>query len=413
MTKIPRPVRRALVWGAHGVLAALTLPLGLHLALIPIEFNQFWLEKQEIRCGVASWETVWDAFHSAWSSGVDILWRRPSRAAPPLEDSLAVFSHIFSWIPPHAVVYPTEGFYYFRTHFGAEEVWGNVRIADLDKGVMSLAYFTVPDQKTVMRDFTVADGLGIQKWTDGLYDVSFEGKTVRFKIPDTAGLSPRRLKMLPEEEFVGQIHDESGIRLFLIFNRATNSFYEVLNDEEGVVERFDRPEKEILAGQRTGFVFYEDELWDRKVLVGVRLDNGVANNYYDGPGDQVPFRASLREKLRIAYPSTLLESGVDEHGVWLNKPQWCRFVIAPFHSYASLDDLIARVRRSDAGAPRSEFWTQLTKEWWYTPEWVASIAEKLAQEGKSFPVKDPAVTLRYAVASAMELPRSQEAVGLE
>lgn len=386
------------------LLAAVLLPPVAYAALNPFDFNQFWLQKLEMRHGVMSCGVFADFLRSSYAGGLDLLRRWPARQAPPFEDSEALFAHVFAWIPPHAVVYPTEGFYYFETRVGDDTVRGNVRVADLDKGLLSFAYFTVKedskDPKTVMRDFRVEDGLGIDKRSEHDYRVSYRGKTVAFKIPTTAETPPRRLGLLPEEHFVGQIHDESGIRFFLLYNRATHSFYEVLNEENGVADDLEPVGESCLVGKRTGFVFYEDGRHDRKLFLGLSLANGFANNYYDGPGDQVPFRADLAGMLHEAYPSTLLGDGVDAHGVWRNRDAWCRFVVGPFHSYGMVDELRERVRKCLAGAgdpdlPPGEFWTALTKEWWYTRDWMRDIASSLQAEGKRMPLEDPWRQLRF------------------
>ena len=263
--------------------------------------------------------------------------------------------------------------------------------------MLSFAYFPMPDKdrECKMCTITQKDGLDVLKRDDHHYDVSFQGKTVHFTLPPTGETPPRVLPLLPDEEFVGQIQDESGIRFFLMFNKTTTSFYEVLNEEDGVTDTLDNMEGSCLIGNRTGFVFWQDPDVGRKILVGVHLADGLANDYYDGPGDQVPFRAHLRDKLHLVYPSTLTKDGIDEHGVWRNTPQWCRFVVAPFYSYQTPQELVERVRRVDPRLPKSELWTALAKEWWYTPEWIRGMQEQLKKEGKAFPVQDPLHTLRF------------------
>jgi hypothetical protein len=262
---------------------------------------------------------------------------------------------------------------------------GNIRIADLDEGKISFAYFvtTNPQEQTRILDVNESNGLRIEKKSDYLYDVSFNGKTVRFKIPKTDFLPPQKTELLPTEEFVGHIHDESGIKLFLLYNHDTNSFYEILDDEGGTPEQFDDLNDGYVLGKRTAFVFFKENNPKRAILTGVFLENIKANNYFDGPGDQVPFRAWLKEKLRVAYPNTFLGDGIDEHGVYLNRPAWTRIAISPYERYSKIEDVVLRRKNCDAStASKSFFWTCLTKEWWNTKNWREGIFEQLKKEGK-------------------------------
>lgn len=391
-----RPARRRLLWGANALLAAAAIPVIVHLAAVPVSFNQFWLARQEARHGTLSAVTAWETFRSAWASGVGVLRRRPSSRPPRFDDRKGVFAYVFSWIPPYAVVYPTEGFYYFRDRWDGREVSGNVRVADLDKGIMSFAYFDAESRETLMGEMGPGDGLSVERRGEDEYRVTYQDKTIAFVLPGTWRTPPRSLDLLPEEEFVGRIHDESGIRFLLLYNRETHSFYETIDEEGGICDMFDPVGDGCFQGRRTRFVYYDDPDTGRKIFMGLDLADGRANNYYDGPGDQIPFRADLRDRLHEAYPSTLTDGGVDPHGVWLRIEPWCRFVIAPFHSYLDVEEIRARVRACDPFRGKSEFWTALTKEWWYTVDWLRWVEDRLAAEGKRIPLADPYRDLRFA-----------------
>ena len=374
---------RFALWSAPLIAFALGLPLLVHSTCNPIEFNQFLLQRLASQRGNFHAHEAWAGVKSAFVSGVGILRRRPARTAPDLHDSRAMFAHVFAWIPESAYAYPTERFYYFKLDVGEREVMGNLRLADLDKGTLSFAYFTLPDKETWIRTFTAKDGLEIEKRSSSEYQLTFEGKSVTFEIQRTDVRGPAALATLPAEEFVGQLFDESGMRFFVLYNHATNSFYEVLNDEEGVADRLlPVGDTSFVIGERTGFVFYVDAQYRRTLLVGVDLENVKRNNYLDGPGDQVPIALDLREKLHVAYPNTLLGDGVDEHGVYVNKTEWSRIAVSPYIRYASLTEFPARLLACEGTQDRSIFWTCLTKEWWNTAEWRKSMLEKLASEGK-------------------------------
>lgn len=374
---------RFAAWSAPLAGLALGLPLLVHSTCNPIEFNQFLLQRLASQPGNFHAAEAWAGVKSAFVSGVGILERRPSRTAPELTDSRAMFSHIFSWIPEYAVAYPTERFYYFKLQVGEREVMGNVRLAELDQGRVSFAYFTLPDKETWIRTVGAEDGLEVEKLSSSEYRVTFEGKTVTFEIQRSEIRGPSKLATLPAEEVVGQLFDESGIRLFVLYNNATNSFYEVLNDEDGVAdELLPVGDTSFVVGKRTGFVFYVDKDYRRTLLVGVDLENVKKNNYLDGPGDQVPIALDLRDKMHVAYPNTLLGDGIDEHGVYLKKNEWSRIAVSPYTRYASLAEFPERLLSCAGEQDRSVFWTCLTKEWWNTAPWRESIFTKLASEGK-------------------------------
>ena len=366
-------------------IALLLCPWLVHLWGMPLQFNQFLLQRLDARYGVMTAQELVDELRSAYTSGVNILHGKPIRTQPDFEDVKGMFRYVFSWVPPYAIVYPTEGFYYFSFSLKGKQVAGNLRVADLDLGTLTMAYFTGPEQETRFLDITTADGLRVVKHSDYLYDVTYGRQTIRFKIPRTSIQRPHDLRRLPEEEWLAQIHDESGLRLWLLYNYRTASFYEVLNEEQGVTDRFEAIGHHLVVGRRTGFVFYQDATYGRKVLVGVYRDTAYRNNYFDGPADQVPYRLTFRDKLHTVYPNTLLGDGVDEHGVYLNTPLWQRIAVAPYQLYTSTQELFERAERCASETGKSALWTCLTREWWNTPEWRQEIADTLAKQGKVLP----------------------------
>lgn len=361
------------------VLLTIFGPVTVGLTKRDVEWNQFLIQRAELNFGAASTGDLYDFAKSSWLLGIQRMFEsRPPK--PALDDTKAMFRYIFSNVPPYAVVYPTEGFYYFSTDVDGKRVMGNLRVAELSDKKLSFTYFTVGDKQTWSYKLSESDQFHVTKKADGLFEVSTLGMNKTFQITDRWKTPPRRLKLLAEERFVGQINDESGIRLFLLFNENTSSFYEVLNEESAVCERLIPADGRHFVGARTGFVYYEDPDYKRKILVGVDLENVKANNFFDGPGDQVPFFLNLRDLLHRAYPNTLLGDGIDEHGVYLHKEDWMRVAVCPYFRYVRIDEVLARSAKCDINKPKGQFWTDLTKEWWNTETWRDGVMRKIESE---------------------------------
>ena len=377
---------RRFVIPVNVALLIVLVPFVTHLFAQPIRFNQFQIQRLELRYRTASIGTVLDAFRSAYTSGLNILWRRPGRDAPPRDDPERFFRYVFSWLPSYAVVYPTEGFYYFRVGDDAGGVTsGNLRLAELDRGRITFACFEAGTYgSTETCTIGPSDGLSVEVVSDDTYAVRYGGRTVRFVIRGRSLQATPALAMLPAEQFVGRVYDESGLVFLLLYNEQTNAFYYVLDDAYGINETLDPIEEPYLLGSRTGFVYYDDPQHDRRLLVGLRRSSVEVNDYFDGPGDQVPYWIDLRELLHRSYPSTLVGDGIDAHGVKLGAPVWARFVIAPYHQYGSVSELLELQadRRREPLDDAGRRWTTLTREWWNTPHWRAMIKETLRAEGK-------------------------------
>jgi len=372
------------------VLLLLGSPLLLHALFQPIAFNQSLIELAEMKYGAASVGTYARFFRSCYASGLNILFNRPSRTPPAYADHEAMFSYVFSWIPGYAEVYPTEGYYYFSFHHPERGLLaGSLRLADLDQGHLTLSYFKLCDEEEERGLVSeTLHGIEIEKLSDYAYDVRHGGRTVRFRLQDESFIRrrPERLKTIPDEEFVARMHDESGLKFFVFFNHATTSFYYVLDEEEGAADTFEPLGADgHVRGARTGFVFYDDREYGRKVLVGVSFACVKRNDFFDGPGDQMPFRARLRRKLHKAYPSTMLGRGIDVHGVLQGRSRWQRYLISTYHPYGNLEDMIRYNQEALAGdrTDPSTFWTTLTKEWWHTRRWRETVYDKLESEGRS------------------------------
>ena len=378
------------------------LPLLLHGLRLPIRFNQFMIQELEQTDSTRATPALWRRLRSAYSSGLNILRRWPSATPPSFDDELAMFRHIWSWLPTVAWVYPTEGFYYFNFPMEEHSVWGNVRIAAADSGEIGIAYFKRPGNEVRILKLHYEDGVRVRKHNDFRYDVTFEGKTVAFhmnEINESAPEAPLRAN----EEAIGRIHDEAGVRLHLLFNHETDSFYYVL-DETYLLSDTLRPVGDhVLLSERTGFLYYDEEAASRKVLVGVAHSNVKENNFYDGPGDQVPFRMNLKRKMQRAYKNCLRENGIDTHGVYRKADHWSRLAICPYVIYKSVADVRhlvedAQKKVQETGRP-DYLATALTKEWWNNSFWNKQMGKKVAELGKYPPRRERGTTASAVDAS--------------
>ncbi len=345
----------------------------------PFAYNQLLVAQANLLHG--RWRPMeWlDAFRSSWSAGLDVI----ARSGPNDEPRVTEPAGVFDWLPSRCVVYPTEGFYYFATTIHGRAIMGNVRIADLDRGELGSAYFTIPGKESWSFRARAADGLEVWRLGPTEVEVTWRGKSVTFVEPHWGTRPPDNLALLAEERFIGQVYDESAVQFFLLFNERTDSFYFVLNEEVGLNETLEPLREDVLVGRRSGFAFWVDPELDRKLLIGTALQHADRNDYFDGPQDQVPYQLDLRDRLHRAYPNTRLGAGIDAHGVYLNMPEWLRIAITPFLRYANLEELTARVDACAATADHGERLTCLTKEWWNTSEWNERIRQQLADEARA------------------------------
>ncbi|RZD30958.1 hypothetical protein CXT76_01210, partial [Candidatus Parvarchaeota archaeon] len=144
--------------------------------------------------------------------------------------------------------------------------------------------------------------------------------------------------LLEDEEFITKVRDESGIIFYLIFNKKSNAFYYLLDEEKFSTENLRHNGNKIYIGERTGFAYYLDVEHNRKILIGVNVFNIGKNNYFDGPFDQVYPFLNLKEKIYASYPYTKA-LGVDEHGNFLNR-EGVRVAISPYSNYVNEEDLV-------------------------------------------------------------------------
>lgn len=267
---------------------------------------------------------------SSLSARWNNLWVK-NESAGDLKDGKAFFGFVFARTPYYAIVRPTEMYYYYViTENG---LWGNMNFKEIKNGTLSFAYFNPadPTQYEALH-LTAADGLTIKMISDTRVNVTYQGKTVRFEIPAIETEKPESLTLLPDEEFVSKVQDESGLRFYLLYNTTTKSFYDVVNNERPLAETETSIDQNLTVGDRTHFVYFNDLERNRKIIVGVDTQNILENNYFDGPFDQVPPHLPIRDRLYAAYPYTQYLNGLDPYGNFID---WkgSRVAITPYTDY--------------------------------------------------------------------------------
>jgi hypothetical protein len=331
------------------------------------EVRQYGIAQQILAHNPLNVKELWRTVRSRYSFGVNNLLGSFDTGVD-YSDPEKFFGYLFSRFPTYAVVYPTETYYYWTAVMAdGKTLSGNMRLLDAQNGVLHIGYFdknNPHDESSSgwVGDFGPAQGVVIEKIDPNTFDVTYAGKTIRFVLSDFVHDAPKKLTLLPEEDFVAQILDESGIRLFLLYNNQTNSFYFVLNEEASVNENLIEIKDRYLLGKTTSFVYYHDQNYDRKIMVGVSNKEIYNNSYYDGPFDQVPPRLPLKEKLEAAYPYVKYRGGIDEHGNFIAL-QGSRVAISPYYDYDDITELFNYLGRCNEEEGKSAFWSCLTYEW--------------------------------------------------
>jgi len=263
-------------------------------------------------------------------------------------DLMSVFGYVMSQLPERVKVYPTENYYYFGFLHDGIRYAGNIRLdaSNRDDGKVIFAYFEdtsqwydeAPVQHAIL---DASQGVTVEKVEPLVYRISYQGKSVVFALNDLRNVKPAPGALGPEEKFIGPIFDESAIPFYLVFNTRLKIFHYVLNESDKVADSFFSPKgrDRILVGKRTGFAFYKDHRLNRKILIGAFDGNMRANNYFDGPFDQLPDNFIEGETLREAILSVRpqLKGQIDRFG---GAPDGSiRFMIGPYMPYQALTDL--------------------------------------------------------------------------
>ena len=121
--------------------------------------------------------------------------------------------------------------------------------------------------------------------------------------------------------------------------------------------------EELVVCSLSGFAFYLDHEYGRKILVGVRAQNVKRNNYFDGPFDQLADNYIetdlLSEYVQQAYPYTW--GRINRYGCFTDDTD-SRIAITPYYTYYSLDELIDHVAACTA-QPEDEFYSHLVYDY--------------------------------------------------
>jgi len=285
--------------------------------------------------------------------------------ATPLDtdDEMAVFRAVFATLDDEVVVHPTENYFYFRLWAGGRAITGSLALSirHRDAGTLSFGYRTrdagvEPGTWSAGGGalLTERDGVGVRRVSDLVYDVSFEGRTVRFRLNPTELAPPGEVPLAAGETYVGPVLDESGLAFHLLYDPARPGLFLVLDDRRPVPERFGRLRPRLAVGERTGFAFWEEGEPGRRLLVGVAGEHVLANDWLDGPFDQMPDNAvghgripAWRHYLEASYPA--VRGRIDEYGYYLDE-EGTRVAVAPYLVYFDRRGLVRSVSACERSA---------------------------------------------------------------
>jgi len=262
-------------------------------------------------------------------------------------DYAEVLPQLLAQIGPDADVYPSENYYYFSFNRAGSSFSGSLRLASdrRDSGVLDYMCYQsyrswVPpgDEIRAYQHLSAADGVVVEKRSTGVYRVAFDGAETLFALHQLDHTKPSD-SLLPGDQFIGRLQDESGAAFELIYNEDINEFYFLADLDASVPEAFSNPAPDVLVSRRTGFVYYHPADSDRYLLVAVNSREVALNTFFDGPFDHLPendFAAlNFWDYVYKVYPA--LEGNhtpggtVDDDGMI--------FSIRPYRHYSVVGDL--------------------------------------------------------------------------
>ncbi len=272
------------------------------------------------------------------------------------DDPNTVFEYVFGQLPEIAIVYPTERYYYYSFDLGEHKVSGNLRFTMADQGIVYFAYFDTKDN-TLSHSLTLKEENGVVVLPQGnnAYSVEYGQKRVVFHLAsemlfrdESEKVMHNAVPLLDNEEVVTGVLDESGYAFILVFNTQDNALYYFLNPLVQVWDQLQKIEGTTLwSGKESGFVFETQKIektgQTRYLLLGVNAENIAANNYFDGPFDQVPPDLDLKDKLEASYPYVKLRGGIDQHGNF-KQLEHQRVAISPYVAYMDNQQVVDRVQ---------------------------------------------------------------------
>jgi len=264
-----------------------------------------------------------------------------------VDDPMAVFAYVLDSLPARVKVYPTENYYYFNFIHNGSRYAGNIRLdaSNRDQGKLIFAYYEEAEgRRPDVVKHAILDGshgVTVEKLEPLVYRVNYREKSVVFALNDLSQVRPPTTAIGPDESFVGPVFDESAIRFFLLYNAKLKLFHYVLDETVWSADNFNPAVRtdRIVIGKRTGFAFYRDHRRERKILIGVFAPNQRANNYFDGPFDQLPDNFLQGDTLRrmILRLEPNLKDKIDRVGGSFDGSM--RYLIGPYMAYEKEDDL--------------------------------------------------------------------------
>ena len=305
---------------------------------------------------------LWLLSSSLWARPVVVVQSQLSDAE--LRDPMRVLQEVLTALPESVAVLPTENYCYWQLHGAGKCLWGNLRLASglREQGRISFAYSEHPRQADrgqiagAVRP-GAAEGVTVECPDAFTCAVAYAGRRVVFHLHKIPQLSPRGFALRNGEHFVARTFDESGLPFFLIYHRPLRAFFWVLNEEQPVDETF-TANGEASCGGRTGFVFYKDG--DRRVLVSVSRASRDANDYFDGPFDQLADnyadQTNLRAFLEEGYPQ--FRGRIDKWGYLQSRSDGRRVAVGTCQAHDSVAEAVAFIRAARAsGDPLRYFVT--------------------------------------------------------
>lgn len=265
-----------------------------------------------------------------------------------IDDPMAVFAYVLNSLPDRVKVYPTENHYYFAFDLNGIRYAGNIKIdaALRAQGKVEFSYYEdraswLPDSEATGLALDASRGVTVEKVEPLAYRLSYRDKSVVFALNDLSQVKPPPTALAPDDQFIGPIFDESGVRFFLLFNSRLKLFHYILDETVTPADAFvPAPvgQGRILIGKRTGFAVYRDQRRDRKILIGVFRDNVTANNYLDGPFDQMPDNFIEGDTYRNAILAVEqdLKGRINRYG---SLADGARVAVAPYMEYRNPKDL--------------------------------------------------------------------------
>ena len=265
-----------------------------------------------------------------------------------IDDPMAVFAYVLGSLPDRVKVYPTENHYYFSFDLNGTRYAGNIKIDAYlrAQGKVEFSYYEdrgswLEDSHATGLTLDASRGVGVEKIDSLTYRLTYRNKSVIFALNDLTQVKPPAAALAPDDKFIGPVFDESGVRFFLVFNSRLKLFHYVLDETITPADVFVPAPVgggRILIGKRTGFAVYRDQHRDRKIMIGAFHDNVAANNYLDGPFDQMPDNFIVGDTFRDAILAVApdLKGKINRYGSF---DDGARFAIAPYMEYRNPKEL--------------------------------------------------------------------------